>query len=283
MRETARSLVAAAVEQGTSEFVETVAARLPLSVICDLMGVPREDWELMYSLTSTAFGTADAAEQSVAHQEILFYYVDLAEQRRRDPRDDLVSTLVTGDVDGVSLTNEEILLNCDNLMVAGTETVRYATAGGMLAFIEHPDQWKRLETERGLLETAVEEILRWSSPPLHILRTATSHVEIGGQAILPGQAVTVWTPSVNRDEEAFDAPDDFDVGREGNRHLTLGAGEHFCLGAALARLELRVLFEELLDQVLQVELAGPVQRVRSLITFGVERMPVALTATPGPT
>jgi len=278
VRTVATELLERAVEAGRCEFVAEVAAGLPLSVICALMGVPSEDWDTMSRLASTAFGPTDPLRQSEAHQEILLYYMELVAERRRAPREDVVSVLVQGRVDGAPLSEEEILLNCDNIMLGGTEAVRHTLAAGLLAMIEHPEQWARLKTERGLVATAIEEILRWTTVPLHLLRTATRDVEIRGQLIRLGDAVAVWNLSANRDPEAFASADAFDIGRSPNRHLTLGIGPHFCLGASLARLELGVLFSELLKRVAHAELAGPVERLRSIVIHGIERLPVALHA-----
>jgi cytochrome P450 len=240
------------------------------------MGVADSERAHMLKLTTAAFGAGTPRERSVAHQEILLYFAGLISERRRSPTDDLVSLLVQAEIDGAKLTDEEILLNCDNLIVGGIENVRHAAAGGLLALIEKPDQWRRLQAAPTVIDTAVEEILRWTSPALHIMRTAASDVAVGGQIVRAGEAVVIWNPSANRDEDAFPLPEEFDVTRTPNRHLSLGAGEHFCIGAGLARRELHALFEQLARSVSSVDLAGPVQRLRSFTILGIERLPITV-------
>jgi cytochrome P450 len=285
IRAVADSLVATALEQRRCEFVDGIAARLPVALTCDLMGVPSADWERMVELTQRAFGSDDPAFQTGsssrlsagrAHSEIMLFYGGLIAERRREPRDDLVSALANGRVDGEPLTTKEILLHCDNLLVAGLETVRHAIVGGLLALIERPERWRALASDRRLLDTGADEILRWTSPAVHVLRTASHDVQLGGQQVRAGDAVTIWNPSANRDEAVFAEPDRFDLARRPNRHLALGIGEHYCLGASLARLELRAVFGALLRSVRRVELAGPVLRLRSNLIAGYRSLPVEL-------
>jgi cytochrome P450 len=276
MRGVVRSVITRAVEAGGCDFVTDVAARLPLYVICHLMGVPEEDREKLFQLASVAFGTADPVAQSAAHQEIMQYFVELMYQRMEEPADDLVSALVNSPVDGELLPEDDILLNCDNLLVGGTENVRLATSGGMLALLEHPEQWQRLAADPGLLPTAVEEILRWTSSANVVMRVATAPTVIEGQRIEAGDRLMLWIPSANRDERVFTDPDRFDPARRPNRHLALGAGEHFCLGSLLARTEMRVLFRELLDMAVRVEQTGPAVPVRSIVVNGLESLPVRI-------
>ncbi|WCN79524.1 cytochrome P450 [Micromonospora sp. LH3U1] len=280
MRETVTACLDEAFEQGAGDFVQTIA-RLPVSVICDLLGVPREDWGFMLDRTTVAFGavdehggpTADAAE---AHTDILLYYLELVKQRRRSPREDVVTALTQGEVDGRPLTDEEILLNCDGLISGGNETTRHAAVGGLLALAAHPDQWQALRDDPGLLPTAVEEILRWTTPGAHTLRTAVRDTELAGRAIGAGQFVVVWGAAVNRDESVFDEPDTFRLDRKPNRHLTFGHGAHYCLGGALATSELRVLFGEVARRVAAIGVPGPVRRVRSNHIAGFEEAVLAL-------
>ncbi|HEX9335182.1 MAG TPA: cytochrome P450, partial [Pseudonocardiaceae bacterium] len=277
------SRVATTVEQlvdrvvgGECEFVNDVAARLPVTIICELLGVPGADQDWMYHLTSTAFGggdprsTADVApaDRAQAYGDIFDYYRDLAEQRRRSPGSDLVSILVQGDVDGAPLDTEDVLLNCTNLIIGGNETTRHAAAGGLLAFAERPATWQALRQAGGAVDALVEEVLRWTTPGMHVLRTATRDVEIGGVPIAAGDSVVVWNASANRDDEIFREPQRFDPNRSPNRHIAFGQGGHHCLGAALARIELTTLFGALLARVGRVELAGPVVRVRSCVLRG---------------
>ncbi|MBO4206027.1 cytochrome P450 [Micromonospora echinofusca] len=285
VRDTVVTLVDRAVAAGRCEFVDDVAARLPVAIICEILGVPPADQDWMYHLTSTAFGggdptTADevsAGERTQAYGEIFEYYQDLATQRRRAPTDDLVSTLVHGEVDGHPLDTEDVLLNCTNLIIGGNETTRHAAAGGLLALAERPVSWQVVRADPAVVPTLVEEILRWTTPGMHAMRTVVTDTTLGGQQIRAGESVVVWNASANRDEEVFAAPQRFDVRRSPNRHIAFGQGGHHCLGASLARIELTVLFEELAKRVSTVQLSGPVQRVRSCVLRGIRRLPVELS------
>ncbi|MFI5617760.1 cytochrome P450 [Streptomyces sp. NPDC051567] len=279
MREAVRAVLARAAALGTCDFVTDIAARLPLYVICRLMGVPAHEQEMLFTLTSRAFGAGEPETRSIAHQEIMAYFVELMYRRMDEPADDLVSALVNGEVDGELLAEEDVLLNCDNLLVGGTENVRLAVAGGMLTFLERPADWERLRTDRTLMPTAIEEVLRWTSTATHIMRTVTEPVLLGGRRLEPGDRVVLWTPSANRDERHFENPDAFDIARRPNRHLALGAGEHFCLGAMMTRTEMRILFEELLDSTHRIERTGPAVPLRSIVVNGLESLPVRITTT----
>jgi cytochrome P450 len=276
MRSIAGEVVERALRLEECDFVTDIAARLPLYVICRLMGIPAEDREFLFELTGQAFGAGNAHARSGAHQEIIRYFIGLIERRRRAPANDLVSALVHGRVEGRPLTIEDILLNCDNLLVGGTENVRLATAGGMQAFIEHPEQWRSLVASPDLMLSAVEEILRWTSSATHIMRTATRRVPLHGHTIEAGDRVVLWNPSANRDSQVFPRSDRFDITRQPNRHLALGAGPHFCIGSVLARAEMSALFSELHRQVERVEPAGPAVRLSSIVVNGLERLPVRL-------
>jgi cytochrome P450 len=277
MRQVTAEVVAGAVERGSCEFVSEVAARVPLYVICKMMGVPRADWERLFSLTNDAFGAGEVAVRRLAHLEILQYFENLAAARRKDPADDLVTVLATAEIDGEKLTLDELVLDCDNLLVGGTENTRIAAAGGMLAFFENPGQWREVSRDPSLLPAAVEEVLRWTSTATHLMRVTTRQAEIRGRSIAAGDRVTLWIPSANRDEDVFDDPDRFDVRRKPNRHLAMGAGEHFCLGSTLARAELRLLYDELLRQTARIDPAGEPVRLNSIVVNGPERLPVTLT------
>ncbi|MBT2231589.1 cytochrome P450 [Nonomuraea sp. NEAU-A123] len=278
MRDITRGVVDRALERGSVDFVADVAARVPLYVICQMMGVPEPDWEHLYELTSQAFAAGDPLTRRFAHLEILGYFETLQADKAANPADDLVSVLATAEVDGERLSPDDVILNCDNLLVGGTENTRIAAAGGMLTFLEHPDQWQALAGDADLLPSAVEEVLRWTSTATHIMRTAVRPVEIHGQAIEPGDKVVFWLPSANRDERVFDDPDAFDVRRRPNRHLALGFGEHFCLGSVLARVELRLLYGELLDRSVRIEPDGEPKLLDSIVVNGPERLPVLLKA-----
>jgi cytochrome P450 len=272
MRAATRAVLARAVERGECDFVHDVAARLSLYVICRIMGVPDEDLEPVFAWTNEAF---EAHQPLAQHQHFMQYFIDLMYQRMTEPTEDLVSALVTETVDGELLTEEEIVLNCENL-VGASENARLSLAAGMLSFLQHPDQWRRLREDRGLLDTAGEEILRWNSSATHSMRSVTRPTVIRGQQIEAGDWVVLWIPSANRDEDVFPDPDRFDIGRRPNRHIALGAGEHFCIGSILARAELRILFSELLDMTTSIEQNGPVAGVKSIAVRGPETLPVRI-------
>jgi cytochrome P450 len=286
LRSAVSTLIDRAVAGRSVDFVSDVAAILPAAVICDLMGVPAADRDFMIDMTSRAFGAsvgkeaqtgpASGMDRAEAHAEIFLYYTDLIEQRRRRPGDDLVSRLIRGDVNGRRLTDEEVLLNCDGLITGANETTRHAMVGGLLALIDNPAEWRRLRAGEVDLDRAADEILRFTSPAMHVKRVAKADSEVGGQRIRAGESVAVWNPSANRDETVFPDPDRLDLARTPNRHLTFGHGPHTCLGAMLARLELRVLLEGLRDRVTRIEQAGPAERLYSNFIWGFGRLPVTL-------
>ncbi|NEY31317.1 cytochrome P450 [Streptomyces sp. PRKS01-65] len=278
MKDIAQGVVNRALEMGSCDFVSDVAARIPLYVICRMMGVPESDWEHLYELTSRAFGAGDPLTRRFAHLDILGYFETLQAEKAADPGDDLVSVLATAEVDGERLSPDDVILNCDNLLVGGTENTRIAAAGGMLSFLEHPDQWQAVRDDPELLPSSVEEVLRWTSTATHIMRTAVRPAEIHGRRIEAGDKVVFWLPSANRDETVFDAPDVFDVRRTPNRHLSLGFGEHFCLGSMLARVELRLLYGELLGRGVRIESDGQPKLLDSIVVNGPETLPVRMKA-----
>ena len=279
VRDLARDLLDA-VEPGASfDMVEDLAAPLPLFVIAELLGVPAEDraqfrtWS--DALIAAATEPSDAALAQAA--ELFEYFRSVIDARRTAPQDDMVSVLVHGEVDGEKLTEWELLGFCMTLLVAGNETTRNLLSGGSLALAEHPDELGRLRADRTLVATAVEELLRWVTPVGAFGRTATRDTELHGTPIAAGQFLVLLYTSANRDEDVFgDTADRLDVTRQPNPHVAFGFGEHFCLGASLARLEARVFYEELLRRYTRIELAGEVERLRSTLMRGIVRLPVVL-------
>ncbi len=274
------------IEQGECDFVIDIARKLPLEVICEMVGVPEGDWEAMFDLTNRALGFDDpefavdetqiTAEDIQRTMELFQYMGDIIELRRTDPREDVLTVLVNTDIDGVSLNNGEIFQMFLLLIIAGNETTRNSASGGMLALMDNPDQRQKLIDNPDIMPLAIEEIVRWTSPVMHFERVATKDTEIRGQKIKEGEEVTLWYPSANRDEEVFgDTGDQFIVDRKPNEHIAFGKGEHFCLGANLARFELRVLFEELMRRIPKMDLAKEPERLRSNFLAGVKRMRVA--------
>jgi cytochrome P450 len=216
--------------------------------------------------------------RSPAAVELWRYGHGIAAARRSEPRDDLVTKLVEAEIDGERLTSREFDVMFLLLVVAGNETTRQAIAHGMQAFMEHPEELERLRDDPALMPTAVDEIIRWATPVLHFRRTATRDVELRGRTISEGDKVVVWYISANRDELVFDDPYRFDVGRRPNDHVSFGrGGPHFCLGAHLAKLEVKVMFEELLPRLESIEPAGPAERIRTNFTNAFKSMPVRVT------
>ena len=193
-----------------------------------------------------------------------------------EPADDVMTTLVEAEIDGEPLSEMDILSYAILLILAGNETTRNATSGGLLALIEHPEQFERLRGAPALLDSAIEEILRWTSPVIHFARTVTRDVEVGGVSMRAGETLALWYPSANRDEDVFEEPEVFDIGREPNEHLAFGGyGEHFCLGATLARLELRGVFGHLLERLVEIRVDGDVERLGSGLIGGIKRLPIS--------
>jgi cytochrome P450 len=301
LRQLTRHILDHALALGEFDFIEEVAKELPIRVLARLLGAPEEDTQRLIAWGDRMIGNADpdysdvlfdSAEseryrllpfRSPAALELWEYGHHLAEVRRADPSDDLVTKLVQAEIDGERLTEREFDVMFLLLVVAGNETTRQAIAHGMLALMEHRDQWQRLRENPGLMPTAVEEILRWATPVLHFRRTATRDVELRGQAIREGDKVVTWYVSANRDEEVFADPFRFDLGRRPNDHVTFGkGGPHFCLGAHLAKLEIRVMFEELLPRLDDMQPTGPVERMRTNFTNALKRMPVRAVPAQNP-
>jgi cholest-4-en-3-one 26-monooxygenase len=270
-----------------ADFVADLAAPLTLSVLADMLGVPRDDWGDMFRWTNHIVGSADPEFASQgedvarnARNELFKYFGELAVERRAEPRDDIVSVLARSTIDGEPMRPLELLSYFALLVVAGNETTRNAASGGLLALIENPGEMQKLRENPGLIDSAVEEIVRWTSPVIQFCRTATEDVELHGSKVRAGDSLCLLYPSANRDEAAFADPDVFRVDRRPNPHLGFGIGEHFCLGANLARLELRVIFGELARRLDEVELAGPLERMRSSFLGGVKRMPIRFRLRP---
>jgi cholest-4-en-3-one 26-monooxygenase len=274
-------------EKGECDFVVDVAAELPLHVIAELMGVPDEERGLLFDWSNRMVGREDpeyGVTEEIAFEAStqLFAYADqLAAKKRLDPGQDIMSVLVHAMIDGDMLSVIELDMFFMLLSVAGNETTRNLISHGMNFLIEHPDQRARLLADPALLPTAIEEMLRCASPVMHFRRTAQHDTVLAGQEIKEGDRVVMWYIAANRDETVFSDPHAFDVGRVANEHLAFGAGgPHFCLGANLARMEIRVMFEELLRRAPDMELNGPVQRLRSNFINGIKHMPVTFTASP---
>ena len=285
IREIVGGLIDRVAPRGACDFVAELAAPLPMIVIGDMLGVAPEDRETLLRwsddliLGTSATATPEAARGAArAFAEYAEYHREVVADRRARPRDDLVSVLVHAEIDGERLDDEALLQESLLILVGGDETTRHVITGGMEQLLRHPEQRQLLVEEPDRIATAVEEMLRWVSPIQNMNRTATRDVDFHGHRIREGERVLLLYPSANRDEEVFDAPERFDVTRRPNEHVAFGGyGPHFCLGASLARLELRVMFEELLRRLPDLELEAPEQplprRPSNFIT-GAERMPV---------
>ncbi len=272
------------IERGECDFVEDLAAELPLQAIAEIMGVPQEDRHLLFEWSNAMIGMDDPeyeGDPTMAAISLYAYSNDIAGKRRIDPQDDIITKLVNAEIDGDRLTELEIDMFFLLLSVAGNETTRNATSHGMHALLTNPVQLEKLQADPdGLMGTAVDEILRWASPVYHFRRTAMADTEIRGEEIKAGEKVVIWHISANRDEEVFDDPFTFDVTRSPNDHIAFGGGgAHYCLGANLARAELRIIFREILSRISNMQLAGEPDRLRSNFIGGIKHMPV--TFTPG--
>jgi cytochrome P450 len=269
------------------DFVSEIAAPFPLGIIAELMAFPEADRAQLFEWSNAIigiedpdYGDADDLFGSVERAQLgLFkYFSQHLAQRRRRPGNDLVSVIAHARIAGRPLSHLHELAYCFLMLLAGNETTRNAISGGMAALIEHPDEMRRLRDDPSLLETAADEIVRWTSPIIYFLRTAACDVEVGGERIAAGDRLALYYPSANRDPDAICDPERFDVARRPNRHLGFGIGEHVCLGAHLARMEIRAAFREVLSQLPDLELAGPIARVHSDFVGGVKRLPVRFSS-----
>ncbi|MFJ7626668.1 cytochrome P450 [Streptomyces sp. NPDC097595] len=284
VRRSTRELIRQAVERGSCDFATDVAAHIPLAAICDLLGVPPKDRGLIIELTSSALSSTDGAPTQEgtwsSRNDLLLYFSELAQSRREKPYDDVVSLLVSKEVDGRPLTHEEIIFNCYSIIMGGHETTRLAMIGGFRALVDHPEQWRALCADDVPVDRAVEEILRWTTPALHSGRTATQDTFLGGQFIEEGDVVTVWNASANFDETVFPDPHRFDLARTPNKHLSFAHGAHFCIGAYLARAELSAVVEGLREYASELAVTGEESRVYSNFLNGLASLPVTLTPQP---
>ena len=273
----AREIVAAAKEKGTGDFVDDIAMNLPLLAIADLIGVPEEDREKLFHWTNSIMNTDDPdfdSDPTTAKAERMGYAYTMAEERRRCPAADIVTRLIQADIDGESLGDVEFAFFVILLAVAGNETTRNAMTHGINAFFENPDQWELFKRERP--ETTVDEVIRWATPVHCFQRTALSDTEIGGVSIREGQRVGLFYSSANFDEDVFDRPFEFNILRDPNPHLSFGGnGAHFCIGANLARMEIKLIFNEIADQIPNIAKLGEPQRLRSGWINGVKALPVS--------
>ena len=278
-----REVIDEAAKTDAGDFVRDVSARITIAVIAEMLGVPRKDWELLFKWTNEVIAPEDpefqAGESAYdtgtrARLETFAYFQELSERRRKEPSNDVVSIIANGTLNGEPLGPVELLSYYFLLVVAGNETTRNAMTGGLLAFLEHPAEWEKLRRDERLLDSTVEEVVRWITPVIQFSRTATRDYRLRDQTIRAGQAVCLFYPSANRDEDVFPDPFAFRIDRDPNPHIAFGQGEHLCLGAHLARLELRHAFAQLRTRLEHCELAGPPERARSSFVGGIKHAPM---------
>ncbi|MDP3893118.1 cytochrome P450 [Nocardioides sp.] len=276
LKSRAARIVGEAIEKGSGNFVEDVAAELPLQAIAELMGVPQEDRSKLFEWSNQMLSYDDPdieGDPEAASVEILTYAMGLADERRKNPKDDIVSKLITADVDGHALTDDEFGYFVILLAVAGNETTRNAITHGMNAFFDNPDQWELYKRERP--STMVDEVIRWATPVTAFQRTALNDVMVGDVEVKKGQRVGLFYASGNFDEDVFDDPFRFDITRDPNPHVAFGGhGAHYCIGANLARLEVDLIFNEIADRMPNISRVSQPRRLRSAWINGVKELEV---------
>ncbi len=272
-----------AMDRRQCDFVTEISSKIPVAVIAKMLGVPRPDWPRLFRWTNELIGGEDPEFQrsdktletfAQARMEMFQYFTDMVAQKKKTPGNDVTSIVANAKINGEPIPTLELLSYLLILVVAGNETTRNATTGGLLAMIEHPQQFQRLKKNPELIKSAIEEIVRWTSPVIQFARTAAADTEVRGEKIRAGESVCLFYPSANRDQDLFAEPFKFDLARDPNSHLGFGIGEHFCLGSHLARLELEAVFARLAKRLESAELAGPVERLRSSFVGGIKHMPI---------
>ncbi|MFH0241433.1 cytochrome P450 [Streptomyces sp. HK10] len=278
VRGNTRQLIRRAVESGGCDFAEQIASRIPMTTISNLLGVPEQDRDFLLTQTKTALSTddedVDEVASEMARNEILMYFMDIVEERRESPGDDVISMLVGSSIDGVPLSDEDVVLNCYSLIIGGDETSRLTMIDCIHTLVTHPEQWRRLKQGEVAVETAVDEVLRWASPTMHFGRSVVHETELHGVRLRPGEIVTLWHASGNRDERAFERPGEFDLGRAPNKHMAFGYGPHFCVGSYLAKVEIFELLMALRDFTTGFEQTDEPLRIRSNFLTGFSTLPV---------
>ena len=274
--ERTHTIIDEVLDRGKGDFVEDIAAELPLQAIADMLGVPQEDRRQLYDWSNTMMSYDDPdfeGDPAEAAVEILGYFMAIAEDRKVNPQDDIVTKLVNADVDGHALTTDEFGYFVILLTVAGNETTRNAITHGMKAFFDNPDQWELYKKERPA--TAVDEIIRWATPVTVFQRTALEDVVVGDQPVKKGERVGLFYASANFDSDVFDKPEEFNIMRDPNPHVAFGGhGAHYCIGANLARMEIELIFNEIADKMPDISQAGEPRRLRHGWINGIKELQV---------
>lgn len=290
VQEVTRSVLDKARDKSASQdgidFVADVSAPITIAVIALMLGIPEEDWHLLFRWTNEIIapddpefqrGRSSVETSEQARIELFTYFKEIAERRRKNPTDDILSVVVQGRIEGKPLPDFELLSYYFLLVVAGNETTRNAMTGGIQCFIDNPGEWQRLVKDPSLVEGAIEETVRWTTPVIQFTRTATRDMQVRDKTVREGESVCLFYASGNRDEEIFEDPFVFRVDRKPNDHVGFGRGEHVCLGAHLARLEIRTMYNQLRERLVSMERTGPVDRVRSSFVGGIKRAPMRWT------
>ena len=289
LEEITREIFDEMIGEGECEFVNRVAARQPLRMITEIMGIPREKEDFVLRITNQNFGLEDpdfALEGETRDERLAFlteafaFLNELIESRRKEPRDDLSTVLAQATLGGEPVPQFQLFSLLFLIMVAGHDTTRNGISGGLVAFLEHPEELEKLRRDPTLIHKAVEEIVRWTTPVNHFVRTATQDYELRGQTIRAGDSVALFYASANRDEEVYEDPFTFRIDRDPNPHLGFGIGEHFCLGAHLARMDLRVFFRQFVERFEEIALTGPVERLKASFVGGPKLLPVRYRVRP---
>ena len=285
----AKALVDDVIDQGECDFVGKIAAPLPLGIICDMMGIPESQTQFVFDQTNIILGLGDPEYVApgtnviiagiTAGRALVELMNELGAERRKNPKDDLTSQLLHAQVDGQTITDQELASFFVLLVVAGNETTRNAISHGMKALSDYPEERRKWAADfEGVAPSAVEEIVRWATPVIHFRRTVTQDTELGGQKLREGEKIVLWYNSANRDELVFERPYSFDVTRKPNEHVGFGGpGAHHCLGANLARREITVVFRELFRRLPDLEITAPPAMLQSNFIHGIKRMPCKFT------
>ncbi|MGI5348303.1 cytochrome P450 [Streptomyces sp. CA-250714] len=274
-------LVRSVTELGPFDFATELAEQIPMHTICDLLSIPDGDRKDLLEWNKRALSSEEPEGEELdsvsARNEIVLYFMGLAQERLEQPGDDVISMIARAEVEGRQLTLEEVALNCYSLILGGDESSRMSAITAVLAFSRNEERWRALQSGEVKVASAVEEVLRWATPAMHFARTATRDLELGGKRVRAGDIVSLWNTSANNDETVFEAPHTFDPARHPNRHISFGHGPHYCVGAYLGRAELRGLLEALVAHVRDLEPAGEPVRIYSNFLFGYSSLPMRFT------